>query len=129
MTGANENSAGFPGSLRTFLNSGLGLVENRVELFAVELQEEKWRLFRLLISEAALASLGTVALTLVTFTLVIVFWETARLPVLLALSSVYLAGTAFLHQRIHRQLQAGFRPFSSTLDEIKKDRSCLDAKN
>lgn len=129
MTGANEHPVGLFGPLRAILSSGLGLVQNRLELFSVELQEEKLRFFRLIISAAALAALGTGALAMVTFTLIIAFWETARLPVMVGLSSIYVLGTAVLYRRVDAALRHGVKPFSATVDEIKKDRSCLETRS
>src|ERR1700693_993514 len=83
-------SRGMLESLRRLCDSGIALLQTRVELFAVELQEQKARLVRVLVLAAVAAFLGGMAVALVTVTIVILAGETARVPVLVGLSLVYV---------------------------------------
>ena len=104
------------------------VAENRLELFLVELQEERARLFDALL----LAVIGIVCagMTLVMLTLLVVvaFWETHRLLVIALVMVVYagVAVTAFISLRARLQR---WRAFSATLEQIKKDRSCFKKPN
>ena len=131
MTEGTEATGAKPGvwaSLKRLLDTLLATAQNRVELFAVELQEEKCRLVEAMLCAAAVAAFGMMTLTLVTFTVVILFWENGRLPALAGLSVLYLISTALAWRALQSRLKAR-SAFAGTLDELKKDRACLDSNN
>jgi uncharacterized membrane protein YqjE len=121
MFGFNGTVSGLLNSARTILDSGLGMVQSRVELFSAELQEERLRFFRTILYAAALATMGILALTLFTATIVLAYWESARLGVLAGLTLLYLLGTVLLYRKLNDQLHES-RPLSATIDELRKDR-------
>ena len=53
MGDTDQSSPGLFGSLRRLLDTSLSAVQNRVELFALELREEKCRLIEILIWASA----------------------------------------------------------------------------
>jgi uncharacterized membrane protein YqjE len=106
----------------------LGSVQNRVELFATEVQEEKCRLVEAMLCAAAVAACGMMALTVVTLTVVLYFWDNGRIPALVILSLIYCIGTGVAWRSLRKQLR-GRTPFCGTLQELNKDRSCLRAEN
>lgn len=114
-------------SLQRLLDTGLAIAGNRVELFAVELREEKCRLVEAILCAVAVAALGVMALTLVTFTVVVLLWENGRIPALAGLAVLYLAGTFFAWRALQRRLKASLA-FAATLEQIKKDRACLETQ-
>ncbi|MBK9137379.1 MAG: phage holin family protein [Verrucomicrobia bacterium] len=114
--------------MRRTVSAGLGLVQTRLELFAVELQQEKWRLVDLLLRTALIIILGILTLGLVTATIVYVLWGWSPLGALLGLALVYGAATGLVAWSIQRSLKSGPKPFSGTLNELKKDRECLSDK-
>ncbi len=128
MSQAPEERSGIWASVRTILDTVLATAQNRVELLAVELQEEKCRWIEALLCATAVAAFGMMALSLVTFTIVILFWDNGRLPALIGLSVLYLIGTALAWRALQSRLRAR-NAFSATLDEIKQDRSCLTPDN
>lgn len=114
-------------TLRRMLKTLHDVVENRVELFLVEWQEERLRMLDAL----SLVMLGTVcalmALILATLIVVVIFWDTHRMLVL-ALFLVAYAGTAvtafaLVYSRLKR-----WRAFTATLEQIKKDQACFKEK-
>lgn len=124
MFGFNGNFSGLLNSARTILDSGLGLVQSRMELFSAELLEERTRFFRIILFAAALVTFGTLALALLTITIVFAFWESARLAVLSGLTLLYFLGTGLLYYKVNKQLRQG-RPMSASIDELKRDRNYL----
>ena len=128
MSDKAETKSGVWASLKRVLDTLLATAQNRVELFAVELQEEKCRVVEAILCAAAVAALGMMTLTLVTFTVVILFWENGRLPALSILSVLYLIGTALAWRALQSRLKVR-SAFTNTLDELKKDRACLDTGN
>ncbi|GDY22519.1 hypothetical protein LBMAG56_38660 [Verrucomicrobiota bacterium] len=127
MSDPQPSSGGLFQNLKRLADGGLALAQSRLELFSVELQMEKVRLVELLILAAMVVALGLMTLTMLTFTLVFLFWETARMPVLIVVSVAYLGGTLFAWRALKVRLAAR-SAFSGTLGEIKKDRACLETE-
>jgi|SRR5579859_5153211 len=128
MDESHESSDGLLASLRRLLDTALGLAQNRLELLSVELQEEKHRLIEILILTFTAVALGLLVLIVVSFTVVVLFWDSARLPALFLLSVLYMAATVAVCFRLRARIQAGRRPFQTSVDELKKDRECLQPK-
>lgn len=128
MSEGPDKKPGVWASLKRIVDTLLATVQNRVELFAVELQEEKCRLVEAILCAAAVAAFGMMTLSLLTFTVVILFWENGRLAALAGLSVLYLVGTALAWRALQARLKAR-SAFAGTLDELKKDRACLETDN
>lgn len=125
METTTESSPGLFSSVKKLLNTALAGVENRIELFLVELREERFRVYDALLLGCAAAVLGFMALLTVTVTLVVIFWDSARVPVLVALSVCYSLGAMTAVWRLKVRLR-NWSSFSATVDELKKDRACLE---
>jgi uncharacterized membrane protein YqjE len=123
----NDGADGKPGiwaSMQRIGDTLLATAQSRVELFAVELQEEKVRLVEAILCAAAVAACGVMTLSILTFTVVVLFWDNGRLTVLITLGFLYLLGTLLAIRALKLRLKA--RPaFADSLDQIKKDRACL----
>jgi uncharacterized membrane protein YqjE len=78
MSGSKESPGGIFASLRRILDGGLALTQKRVELFAVELREEKCRLVEAIILASAVVAFGMMTLTLLPFLIVTLFWRCSR---------------------------------------------------
>lgn len=123
-----EQNGGILATLRSILDGGLAIAENRMELFAVELREEKCRLIEAIILASAVTALGLMTLTLLTLSIVILFWDSARITALLTLGLLYLLGTLLAWRGLQARL-SNSSPFSGTIGEIKKDRACFKPEN
>ncbi len=121
---SDSNHTSLFGSLKRLGDTALATVQNRVELFAVELQEEKCRIIHLILLTAATIALGVTALTLVTITVVVLFWENARVPALCVLSGLFIVATIIVVRMLNKQLMSA-PGFSATMSELEKDRGCL----
>ncbi len=117
------------GSLREFVGALLGSVHDRIELVSVELQEEKHRLIQLLIWLGAILFLSLLVVFFVSLVLVVIFWETARVAVVVSLAAAYLAAWIGVVLAFRRFLQGQPKPFSATLRELREDRACLRTNN
>lgn len=115
----------FTDSLKELGDGVLHLVQSRVQLLVVELQEEKFRLVSLCMFVGGLLITGMLALTFVSLTLVYVFWETARLAVIGGLAAFYTASVIALVVMFRRHLARQPRPFAGTEWEIEEDRACI----
>ena len=120
---------GFLGSFRALGEVLLGTVQDRLELFSVELQEEKLRLIEIFVWISAAVFSGVMAITFASLTLVYLFWESARLAVLGGLTLFYAAGLVAIVLAFRRFIARQPRPFSATRQELGEDRACIRAKN
>lgn len=117
--------AGFLASFRALGDVLLASVSDRLELFSVELQEEKFRLIRIFLWISAGIFTGMMAVTFTSLTLVYLFWQSARLAVLGGLAVFYGAVLVAIIIAFRRFLARQPQPFAATLQEIKEDRRCI----
>ena len=129
MAPAPQRSAGLLGSFRTLGDSLLALLQNRLALFSVELQEEKFRLIQIFIWISAVVFTGVMAITFASLTLVYVFWESARLAVLGGLALLYSGALVAIIVSFRRYVARQPKPFAATLQEFTEDRACIRKPN
>jgi uncharacterized membrane protein YqjE len=103
----------------------VGSAHDRIELFSIELQEEKLRIFRVLILINAAIFSAFLALIFISLVVVYLFWETARLGVLSGFAVFYSAAFAGLVIALKRYLATLPGPFESTRQELAADRDVL----
>ena len=120
MENSQRPAPGLFGSLRRLGETFLGLIHNRLELFALECQEEKHWLIVAWLWCAAAIFFGASAVLLVALCLVYFTRPPARGFVLLGLCLLFIALAigAVVKLRSHVQPR---KPFSSTLREVEKD--------
>src|SRR5437763_15107549 len=116
-------------SVRSFGHRGVGMVQNRLGLFAVELEEQKLRFIRLLILTAAAIFLGNTALLVISAAIVVIVGEHARLGVLIVLCVIYLAGAIWAALALRNELRSAPPAVESSLAELKKDTEWLDPRS
>jgi uncharacterized membrane protein YqjE len=124
-----EAPATFLGSLRSLGDGLLESVQDRLELFTVELQEEKFRLIRTFIWICMAVFSGMMAITFASLTLVYLFWDSARLAVLVGLTVLYSGALVAIIFAFRRYLARQPSPFAATLHEIGRDRECIRGEN
>lgn len=122
-------SSGLLGSLRGFADGLLGSVHDRVELLSVELHEEKHRLIQIAIWISATVILALLALIFASIAVLVVFWDTARVGVVVGLAGAYIAGLVGVVLGFRRYLARQPKPFAATLNELREDRTCIRAEN
>ena len=102
----------------------LTLGENRLELLAVEIQEERERLMRGFLLALAVAVFGLLAALTLTAAIVLCF-PNSPVAVLLTLTVIYATAAIILYRRVLGLLRDG-QAFAATLDQLRKDRQCLE---
>lgn len=123
--GARRTPGGLFDSLRSIGPSLLALLRTRLELFGIEVAEERARLATLAL--LALAGALCVAMALLIFNVLVLawFWDTHRIAAIVCLIALYaLAGVAcFVNLRTRL---AARRPlFEATMTELKSDLEAL----
>ena len=129
MSDSVGQSSGLLATARRFVQNLLGSAQNRLELFAAELQEEKYRLIQVMVWIAAAAFSAFLAVVFASFTVVYLFWESARLAVLLSLTLFYGVGFGVILFYFRRFLARQPKPFAATIAELEKDRECIRPTN
>lgn len=122
---STPSSTGLLHALRSFGDGLLGSLEDRLSLLAVELQEEKFRLIQIFIWISAAVFTGMLAITFASLTLVYLFWDTARLGVLVGLTVLYVGAATTIVVSFRRYLSRQPKPFAATLTELKEDREAI----
>jgi uncharacterized membrane protein YqjE len=117
--------ASFVHSVHVLGDHLLALVEGRLALLAIELQEEKHRLIQTFIWICAAVFTAMMTVMFASLTLVYLFWESARLAVLCGLTLFYAAALAGLIVAFRRFRARQPNPFAATLEEIAEDRACI----
>lgn len=125
MDDGELKSEGWGESIRRTGDSILGLLQNRLELAGVELQEEKLRAIRLLVWLAVAIALGTAGLLVAMGALALFLWVQAGYLGLIGLAVLALGGSAALLHTLHRRIHTAKHPFADTAAEFRKDRECL----
>lgn len=125
MEPATDNLGGFRAAARHFARRLLTIGENRLELLMVEVQEERERLLHAILLSLGVAAFGLLAGVALTGTLVVLFWDFSHVKVLLALTGLYGVTSVWLYRRLTGVLR-DWQNLPATLDQLKKDRACLE---
>ena len=125
MEQATVNLADLAATSKRFAGRLITTGENRLELLMVEVQEERERLLHALLLALGIAALGLLGTITLTAAIVILFWQLAPVTVLIVLTSLYAASAIHLHRRLTVLLH-DWKSFPATLDQLRKDRECLE---
>lgn len=112
-------------SSKQFVRRLATIGENRLELLAVEMQEERERLLRALLLALGAAVFGLLAGVTLTAAIAVWLWAWSPVAVLLILTGIYAAAGIFLYQRLNGLLR-DWQTLSASLDQLRKDRECLE---
>jgi len=123
-----ESTASF-GQLATtskrFARRLLTIGENRLELLTVEVQEERERLLHAFLLALGVAAFGLLAGLTLTAAIVVLLGQYSPFAVLLTLTGLYGVAAVCLYRRLTLLLR-DWQTLSATLDQLRKDRACLE---
>ena len=125
MAETEQGAGGLANSVRRIGGSLLGLMETRIELFALEFQEEKLRAFRLMAWFALAVALGAASVLVTVGALGLYLWQTAGYAGLIGLAIATLGAGGAILWSIHRRILHRASPFTETISEFRKDAACL----
>ena len=128
MSETPQTEDGLLAPVTRLLKTLVNLLENRLELFLVEVQEERVRLVEVLLLAAMGGLAALMTLILITLTVVVIFWENHRVLVLVLFTLAYATTAAVAFWTLRSRLNR-WRAFTATLEQIKKDRAWLDKQN
>jgi len=113
-------------SLRNLARTFLAIVQTRIEIFASEVDEERTRLARIAVLAAVAALCIALAVVLLVFFLVVLFWDTNRLLAIGVLAGVFAVGGAAAGLGLRAAISQRPKFLSATLAELRKDRTRLE---
>lgn len=125
MESPSPAPAGFTGSLRALGDSLLASLQDRLALFSIELQEEKFHLIQTFIWICTAIFTGMMAVGFASLTLVYCVPAGARPAVLGGLTLFYAGTLVAIILGLRRFLARQPKPFAATLQEIGEDRACI----
>ena len=99
--------------------------QNRLELLAVEMQEGRERVLHAVLLALGVAAFGLLAGITLTAAVADLLWAYSPLAVLLTLTGVYGAAGFYLYRRLIGLLE-NWHTLPATLDQIQKDRACME---
>jgi len=118
-------------SARRLLISLIALLQNRIEIFGIELQEEKCRLLELFLWGMMAVFLAVLAVVTFSLGLLSLVWNhpALRFGCILVLGVLYVVGAWIAWLRVAKKLQSQHKPFEETLKALAKDLSCLNPQD
>lgn len=126
MTEETGRAEGLFESLRNLARTSLAVVQNRIEIFASEIDEERTRLARIALLAAAAAFCLGLAVILLVFFLVVLFWDTDRLLAIGVLAGVFAIGGIAACLGLRAAISQRPKFLSATLAELRKDQTRLE---
>ena len=112
-------------SLHGIVDAGLQTVQTRLELLAIELQEEKLRLAGLALNVVLAGLLLGFGLMFLLVFLTVLFWEEHRLLALGISTAICLIGGLLAASKAAHAFRSGTKLFSASLAELTRDRAAL----
>jgi uncharacterized membrane protein YqjE len=112
-------------TMKHFVRRLLIIAGNRIELLTVEIQEERERFLGSILMALGVAALGLLAGLTLTAGIVILLWAYSPVCVLLTLAALYTLAAICLYRRLSSFLRE-WQTLPATLDQLKKDRACLE---
>jgi uncharacterized membrane protein YqjE len=112
-------------SPRRFAGALLGLLHGHIALLAEELKEQQSSTVRLLVFASLSLLFGILLIIGLSAALLINFWDSYRLSVVIGLCAFYALGFVIFLLRLLMQLHNAVPPFKATLEELARDREQL----
>lgn len=118
---------GLTGSLRQFGLTLLAALQTRLALAGLEVEEEIQRLVLVLVLAMAALACAVLGLMVLTFLVVVWFWDTNRVAACALVGLFYFCLAAGLGLRVRHIFATRPAVLEATLEELGKDRAALAA--
>jgi uncharacterized membrane protein YqjE len=112
-------------SLRSLLTTSVALIQTRVELFGIELEQELWRFRSLLVWGFAALLLALLAIGFLGVALIVGFWDTHRVLVSALVAGGFIVMTLVAVGLLVRATKARPQLFEGTLQALERDLETL----
>jgi len=122
-------SDGLMASLQRLAETGLSAAKNRLELFSVEIREERARFLEIVTWASMALFMGIMAIIVFTATILLLCPEEARTYVAAGFTLLYVAGAVVSGLSLRTRLKKRAMPFAETISQLQKDRQWLDSLN
>ncbi len=122
---ASDESSSARSSTRRLGAAFLGLLHSHVELFGIELQEQKSRTVSLLLFAGLALVFALLLLIGLSVLVLILVWDTYRLTGIIGLCAFYTLAALFCGLRLKAAIFDESSPFNATLEELANDRERL----
>ncbi len=126
MTPESAPATGLLASLRRLFATVLALIQTRIELVAVELEEQIAYAASLLLWSIAALFFLTLTLLLLALSIIIACWDQHRLLAALLVTGAFGGFTSVAVLRVRTQLRRRPRFLAATTDELRADAEALD---
>lgn len=120
-------SRGLTDSVRGALDTGLRIIEARLELLGIEFQEEKHRLLGLAVLAAGVLVFAALSLVVLTIGVIALTWDdpSVRHVAIWVIFGVYLVLALICWRLFVSRVARQARLFQGTIEELRKDRTWL----
>lgn len=125
MTMGDAQAGRSAGPLRRLGASLLALARIRLELLAIEVQEEAQRIAELVFWSVVAGLLASFALVFVTLFITVLLWDSQRLLALGLAAGVFVSLACLGVWRLRQLLNAGSSLFDSSIGELRDDGQAL----
>lgn len=121
-------SKGLLGSLGAFATTLINVAHTRLELLSTDIEEDRERLFSLVVLYLISAFCLVVGLVISIILIVFVLWESHRLLVLAFVSGFFILTGLGICSFAMKKTKTKPRLFSASLSELLKDQQELDSR-
>ena len=123
-----RRTEGLLDSLRGLARTFVAVLQTRLEIFASEIDEQRALLARIAVLAAIAAFCLGLAVILLVLLIVVLFWDTYRLPAIGILAGVFAAAGIAACLMLWSALARRPKLLSATLAELRKDRTKLEGR-
>jgi uncharacterized membrane protein YqjE len=120
-----QTEGGVSGPVRRLGASLLALGRVRLELLAIEVQEEKERVASLLLWSALTAFAVGFGALFVALVITVAFWDTHRMVALGVAAALFFGLAVLAALRVQRLTASGSMMLRSSIDELRQDAAAL----
>ena len=112
-------------SLSRLAASMTGILQTRLALASLEIEEELQRFLQMMLWSLAAFFCACFAVVLLAVLLIALFWDHYRVPVISALITIFGLSAYWIFGRVQDQLANKPRLLQATLEELEKDAAHL----